>query len=291
MRPLVILIFSIIFITACSDSSISWTSIHVSGENQSGDAHLLKFPDGKKILIDTGFSHYADGYLLPSLKNAKVKVLDKIIVTHAHRNHYGAIPNILDKMKVDDVYFNLPPMDTCAKETWSTGCNLEHIKNTYKRIQQDSNIHAIKQGDVIYEDQELGIKLVTLYYLEKVIKGIGVNDASAVFKLTYGESSVLFTGDIGTTAGLYLAKYGTEELKSTAMTAPHHGVADTAPNTFFDKVSPEIVVASISKGIFASDRGKRTREYFKEKTVPIYVTGELGNLNFKITPERIKFED
>jgi len=291
MRHLIILIFSSVFIVACSDSSISWTSIHVSGENQSGDAHLLEFPDGKKMLIDTGFSHYADGYLLPSLKKRKVKSLDKILVTHAHRNHYGAIPNILGTMKVKEVYFNLPPADTCAKETWSTGCNLGHIVDTHKRIQQDSNIYSIEQGDVIYEDKELGIKLVTLYYLKKAIKGIGVNDASAVFKLTYGESSVLFTGDIGTTAGLYLAKYGSKELKSTAMTAPHHGVADTAPNTFFDKVNPEIVVASISKGIFASDRGKRTREYFEEKDVPIYVTGELGNINFKITPEKIKFED
>jgi len=291
MRHLIILILSTVLITACSDSSISWTSIHVSGNNQSGDAHLLKFPDGQRILIDTGFSHYANGHLLPSLKKNKINSLNKILVTHAHRNHYGAIPNILDTMAVNDIYFNLPPIDTCSREKWATGCNLEHILNTHKRIQTDSKIHPIKQGDVIYEDKELGIKLVALYYLKKLIKGIGVNDASVIFKLTYGNSSVLFTGDIGRVSGGYLAKHGGEELKSTAMTAPHHGVAGTAPNTFFDKVMPKIVVASISKGIFASDRGKQTREYFKKKNVPIYITGELGDLNFKITPEKVSYEN
>ena len=288
------LCFIVLILTACNEPTIHWRVVHVSGHNQSGDAHILKFPSGKTIMLDTGFAHYANRYLIPALQEQKITSIDKLLISHAHRNHYGAIPKLLEQFQIDEVFFNLPPADSCRKEIWHTGCSMEHILSVQKLIKEKSSLKNIAEGDLIYQEKDISLK--ALYYLDKapsIIPGIGVNDASIVFKLEFGETSVLFTGDLGPSASHYILKKTSDsasKLKSTAMTAPHHGVAATVTNDFFDQVQPEIVIASISKSVWDSDRGKQTREYFQQKKTPIYVTGEIGNIDITITKKKIEIE-
>ena len=271
-------------ITACSEPQpiATWNAVHVSGANQSGDAHLLEISDGTVILIDTGFRKYAEKELIPFLKLRDIVRIDHMVVTHAHRNHYGGVVSLLEAgVELGNVYFNLPPVDACAKEKWSTGCRYQHVLETRKLITaRGIPIHKLERGLEIYDDQARQVNLSVLYAFDgnqSPPGKVGVNDASAVLKFSAGEQSVLFTGDIGNKTGKFLARNG-EMLESSIMTAPHHGVESMAPNSFFDRVSPQVIVASVSKPPLLSDRGKRLREYVKENDIDLYVTGIHGRV-------------
>ena len=42
-----------------------WTMVDVSGRKLTGDAHLLEFPDGHRVLIDVSYRQFAKKYLVP----------------------------------------------------------------------------------------------------------------------------------------------------------------------------------------------------------------------------------
>jgi competence protein ComEC len=267
---------------------IMWTAVHVSGENQSGDAHLLELGDGTVILIDTGFRKYAEASLIPLLRDKGITKIDHLVITHDHRNHYGGVLSLIDAgIKPQKVYFNLPPKESCAKENWPGGCSFQHILDTQEKLTSlGIPVVSMDAGQVILEKAKPLLKLTVLYAFDGTSQpaNITVNDSSAVLKLVAGGESVLFTGDIGQKTGKYLARHG-EQLQATIMTAPHHGVEVMAPNEFFDHVKPEVIIASISKAVLMGDRGERIRQYASEKAIPLYATGLHGWVEVIIDPD------
>lgn len=267
---------------------IVWTAIDVAGDKQSGDAHLLQMPNGDNVLLDTGFKHYAHNSLLPALKERGVETIDLLLVSHGHQNHYGAIPVLLDEMTVDTVVFNLPPKVGCERETWGSGCSLEHVNATYDLIRQKADLKSVKQGDVVYNKD--GVVIKALYYFsddQEQWAAIGVNDASVVYQLTFGDSRVLFPGDIGKDVGEHLSQLDGADLSADAIVAPHHGVRATAPTAFYDKVNPSLVVVTVAGHLWEGKRGAQTRGYLQERNIPAYVTGIQGNIDLVISKESV----
>jgi competence protein ComEC len=72
------------------------------------------------------------------------------------------------------------------------------------------------------------------------------NNRSAVVRLTYGDFSALFTGDIERHTEKTLLSNG-NNLHSTVLKVPHHGAADSASPPFFSQVRPEVAVISVGK--------------------------------------------
>jgi competence protein ComEC len=276
---------------------VTWDMVHVSGEGQSGDAHLIRFPDGHVVLIDTGFRNYAEADLLPFLQQHGVGRIDQVIVTHAHRNHYGGVVPIIKSLgQVGTVHFNVPDRAACDAETWATGCNYQHVIDTRSMIEAlGVPVHEMNAGQTLYQNDEGTITLRVLYAYDGANSPVGqtdINDTSAILRLDIGAQSVLFTGDLNHRLGRYLSRRG-HELQATIMTAPHHGVESAAPNDFFDKVNPRMAMVSVSAPVWQGSRGARMREYFTRHEIPYYVTGIHGNVTvhfsdqaYRVSPQR-----
>lgn len=261
---------------------IVWTAVHVSGDRFSGDAHLLELPDGHVVLIDTGFNRFSRSNLIPYLEKRDVRHVDQLVITHAHRNHYGAIGSLLEHLDhIDEIYFNMPPKTRCDKETWSTGCDYDHVRTTRDHVESSGvPLLSMATGNVIYRDQDNDISLEVVYVHDGVSEPPGntdINDTSAVLRLTYGTTSVLFTGDINRKVGKHLLKQNFF-LESDIMTAPHHGVESAASNKFLEKVNAEALIVSNSAGHWLGERGERMRRFAEENDIPAYITGIHGNV-------------
>lgn len=73
-----------------------------------------------------------------------------------------------------------------------------------------------------------------------------INGHSIIFRLTYGDFSFLFTGDLNDEAGRVLARFhnrGVINLQSEVFKVPHHGSADFS-GAFIQAVSPVISIVS-----------------------------------------------
>lgn len=268
-------------------SRILWSVVHVSGDWQSGDAHLLEFPgDDHVVLIDTGFNRYTRHDLIPYLDEHGVDHIDQLVITHAHRNHYGGVRSLLEHLRrIDHVYFNLPPESRCDKESWATGCDYLHVTRTRNVIgASNALLHSVATGDVLYRDVERGITLKVVYVHDGVSPPVGetdINDTSALLLLRYGSTSVFFTADLNRKVSDYLVKQDLVP-ESNIVTAPHHGVEDAASNELLERIDAEIMIVSNSGRQWLGERGERMRHFADAHNIPTYVTGLHGDITVSL---------
>ena len=266
---------------------IVWSMIHVSGDIYSGDAHVLEFPTGHIVLIDTGFERFTNRNLIPYLDQRGIDHIDELIVTHAHRNHYGGIKSLLRHLKyIDTIYFNVPPRKPCDKENWSTGCNYGHVLQTHKLIEESgTELRDLKTDQLLYNNDEQDTFLEVVFVHDGESEPVGktdINDTSALLRLVYGSTTVLFTGDVNRKVGRHLVE-DHYFLESTIVTAPHHGVEGAASNEFLDKVNAKVLMVSNSARHWQGTRGDRIRQFAQDHGMQTYVTGLHGNVIVTLT--------
>jgi competence protein ComEC len=265
--------------------------ININSGAQQGDAHLIKFPNGKYFLIDAGDS---GNVLVPYLRSIGVKAIDKILVSHAHKDHYSGIYSIVEAgIPVEEVRFNIPDQGICQKERpW--GCDWKDIQNLSELLRTKKiSVKSQRENDVYYSAN--GVELKVLNYYNGIHTPVGntdINDMSAILKLTHAKTSALFTGDLNNRLGEYLAKYG-KNLSADILKVPHHGGDSMAPDSFFDVVQPKVALVPAPTWLWEDARTARLRAYLKKKKIPTYVNGKDGHVKvtftdkgYSVTPSR-----
>lgn len=289
------------FLTGCGKpSKTRWTMINVNPALGQADCHLLELPDGENILIDAAEGWDAKGAALAYLQAHKISHLHLVVLSHVHWDHYGKLLDMINAgIKVDRVAINLPGSREIADVEKPWGCNWEDVQAVIQFL-SDHKIpiftpHAgerlveIKQGETVTT-----LDVVCLYDgINTPVGRTDINGTSIIVRLTHGPTRVLFTGDLSSKLGAWLAA-SDFDLKADILKVPHHGTDDLAPNEFFDKVAPKVAMIPSPKDLWLSQRSKRSREYFAEHKIPVYVNGldgtiivEMTDRDYKITPEKL----
>lgn len=272
---------------------VQWTMVNVSSGDFSGDAHVLDFRDGRIYLVDTGFDHFARHRLIPFLRKHGIRHIDRLIITHAHKNHYGGILSLLKAgVTVDEVVFNLPARAACdAERPW--GCDYNDAAATVAALRDKGiTVTSAHPGDVLYRDEDRHIVLKVLYVYDGVhtpVGRTGINDTSIIMRLAVGPRSVMFAGDLDKALGGYLVAHGTE-LRATILKVPHHGLESAAPNAFFDRVAPKIALVPGPEKLWLSDRGRRIRQYLKAHRIRTYINGVHHNVSVAFLDDGLRVE-
>ncbi len=107
------------------------------------------------------------------------------------------------------------------------------------------------------------------------------NDGSCVLQVTFGESSLLLTGDIEREQESELTRYWGESLRSSWLLVAHHGSNTSSYRTMLKYVQPEAVV--ISSG-YANQFGHPhpdAMERLSATGAVVYRTASQGALEFE----------
>ena len=150
-----------------------------------GDSVLIETDSRKFILIDGGGNENYDvgeNILLPYLLDRRALNIDTIFSSHSDADHLNGIITALENMHVNNVVI---------------GKGALGYEKVY-RIAESKNVKVIEvqKGDVL----EIGNLVFEVLSPSIEIDNSNVNDYSLVFKLIYGEQSMLFTGDISSAA-------------------------------------------------------------------------------------------
>jgi len=151
-----------------------------------GDSALLEFPNGNRLLIDTGPIYddksAAGRVLVPYFHRYGIRRLQAVIISHPHSDHLGGLPTLLNKIKIDTVYH-------CGVRTESG------LAKTCNELMDSLRIpsRVLRAGD------QLGgfgpAQIWTLLPRNGERQYRNFNDASVVVKILFGEVSLLFPGD------------------------------------------------------------------------------------------------
>ena len=202
-----------------------------------GDSFLIKFPNGKTALVDAGDVNYyfdnGERVVKPLLSTLGIEKIDYGFISHMDTDHYGGFVSLILDHKIKIIY--KPPFDSSSVKDslfeallTNEGVKVKHYKN-----------EIIKVGNS---------RIYSLYNRKaSMLDNLEGNNNSGVLKVVYGNSSILFTGDIESKAEkLYSDNYNTF-LKCDVLKSPHHGSNTSSSYDFLENVNPKICL--ISAGI------------------------------------------
>src|SRR5665213_148766 len=82
---------------------------------EGGQATLVVAPSGQSLLIDTGYTGFGGRDTLriaAAAKDAGVKRIDTLLITHFHDDHVGGVANLLDRLPVTTFLDHGPSIET-----------------------------------------------------------------------------------------------------------------------------------------------------------------------------------
>lgn len=200
-----------------------------------GDAALVEFSGGKRMLIDAGPAQpgFDSGSrtIVPFLMRRGIRHLDAIIVTHPHNDHDGGVPSVLRSVRVDTLY---------------GGIDADTTKRSYLEQVADSlRVPRVALCAGRRLQQFAPVELLVLHPpLNQTTPS--TNDASVVVRIICGNVSFLFSGDAELWSETQLTRFG-DILDSEILKVGHHGSRTSSSPEFVGHITPNWAVVSVGK--------------------------------------------
>jgi len=237
-----------------------------------GDAIWVHDDTGFDALIDAGRPETAETVLRHL---GSVPDLDVLMWTHAHEDHMGGVPAVLQAMPVRQVLWTglHYPTETFSQTLHLIGAN---------EIPEDT----VREGDVL----TWGSFEVLVLHPDRVYPL--VNDCSIVLKLTYGETDLLLAGDAEWDAEKATIASG-HDLSCEILKGGHHGGDTSTSPEWLDAIQPGTALISgarfndwdyPSPSVMARLRSRGIDTYRTDRRGTVVVW--LDDEGYRITTER-----
>ncbi len=243
-----------------------------------GDAALIITPHGHAFMFDCGGTR--DGNFdigakvdVPYLLHYGVLRLDGIFLSHAHEDHAAGCGSILKKIPVAQVI------------TADEGV-LDYARSM-KLGDNDPLLHKFhvgRQGEQLVVD---GVTIEVLFAppLKEGDNKTG-NEASNVYRVSYGKASFLFTGDLTKEREAQLLSEGINPA-STVLKAGHHGSDTSSSPEFLQAVKPTYGVFCVGADNSFGHPKPEVVKRFAQQGIKTYRTDEDGAVVFYTDGEHI----
>ncbi|EDT77444.1 ComEC/Rec2 family competence protein [Clostridium perfringens] len=226
-----------------------------------GDAAYIKV-NGNDILIDAG-PRSNSKELLEQLKAKNIDDFELVIATHPHEDHIGGMVDVFKEYEVKAFY---SPKITHTTKTY---------ENLVKAVKDEGlKTKELKGGMVI----DLGEGAKFEVFTPQKSEYEELNDYSPIMKLSFGDTSYLFTGDAEKLAEEEaLAKYKTS-LDSDIIKFGHHGSSSSSSNAFIEAVSPKYGIISCAKDNKYGHPHRETLDIIKKYNIKTFRTDTDGEI-------------
>lgn len=236
-----------------------------------GDSTLVELPDGKVMLIDAGEAS-ASQSVLNALDEADVDDIDYLVATHPHADHIGGMEAVLDAYEVGEVWMPDAPDTTETYEGFLDAVDAEGCP-----------VEQAVAGESIVDD-EAGYTVDVLAPADDV-DSEDMNDYSAIVKVTYGDTALLFTGDASAQEIVDANPGHVDVLK-----AAHHG-SETGTNAeVMTETTPEFVVMSYAEGNSYGHPDQSALDTVSAAGATAYSTAANGNVAATSDGEQVSVE-
>jgi len=235
----------------------SFFEVHYIDVGQ-GDCSLI-ICDDHAMLIDGGEASESSK-VYAYLRAHQISHLDYIVASHAHSDHIGGLSGALNYATVD--------MALCPVTTYDSKTFNSFVKYLDK---QGVSVTVPEAGDTFC----LGSASVQVLGPQREYDE--PNDTSIVLKVTYGETSFIFTGDAERTAESDILDAG-YDLSATVLKVGHHGSDTSTSYPFLREVMPEYAVIQVGKDNSYGHPTEDTLSRLRDADVKVYRNDMQGTI-------------
>ncbi len=234
-----------------------------------GDAELVEFRNGSRLLIDAG----PGTKLAQELKSAlgENKYIDLALVTHPELDHFGGLSDALDRYTLGAVIFSGRDRDALE---W------EGLKKKIETM--NIPVVILKAGDKI----RIGETVIDFYSpTSMLMQSAETNDTSLVFRLDSPDADVLYTGDIDSKLEARLIK--SYDLAADILKVPHHGSKYSSSAEFLAAVNPALTVIEVGSRNSYGHPARETLERL-EKFAQVFRTDRDGTVKIEAVAGKLR---
>jgi competence protein ComEC len=221
-----------------------------------GNAALISFPGGRKMLIDGGGfagSSFDVGEMVvaPYLWHSKILKIHYLVLSHPQADHMNGLRFIADTFH--------------PEEFWHNGDQVE--TPSYQELMKIVEARKIRQRlphDLGEPTEVNGVRIQVLHPDPESPRpgpadpGKRLNNNSLVLRISFRNTSFLFPGDIEKAGEeSVIARVG-QPIQSDILLAPHHGSNTSSSKAFLEMVKPQLCIVS---------SGERTARHFPHPMV------------------------
>ncbi len=220
------------------------------------DSILIKSND-EYMLIDAG--NNKDGAKLTTFfSDLNIKEFKYVVGTHAHEDHIGGMDNIIKNFKIKNFYM---PDEITTTESFNDVLSALESKNI--KFQTPNINQKLKLGDAVINIIYVGTNMEDL------------NDTSIILKITYKDTSYLFTGDATSEVEKEILN---KDIESDVLKVGHHGSKYSNSAQFLNKVKPKYAIISCGKNNDYGHPHSVVVDKLKKLKATIYRTDKLGTI-------------
>ncbi|MCX6164507.1 MAG: MBL fold metallo-hydrolase, partial [Ignavibacteriae bacterium] len=189
-----------------------------------GDALFVESPTGTQILIDGGPPKKILNQL-SQIMSPFDRSIDAFIITNPDADHISGFLDVLKLYKVDKVFE--PGTLTDSK-----------VYQNLRNVMKENNIPGVLVKRGMKLDLGDGV-FIDILFPDRNVSAWSTNDGSIVAKLSYGDISIMLTGDATIkTEKIILEENTKEKLNSNILKVGHHGSRTSTSLEFVKAVSP-----------------------------------------------------
>ena len=266
---LVVFLFLILSISFSANGLVAFVDV---GQ---GDSIFIKLPFKQEtFLIDTGGrlnfkqkkwqaqqqKHSSDYNLLPFLKSLGCTKIDHLLITHNDADHMGELLNVLNKVKVKNLYL-------------AKGSHME-LKKLLQPI-KGTKIHLLKKGDTV--GKKLKLQILSPETSQ------GENNDSLVTYFNLNQQRFLLTGDLEITGEEVLLK-NYPQLKIDFLKIGHHGSNTSTSETLLKQMQPKYAIISVGNKNRYGHPTQETLTKLKRHKITVFRTDQQGMIYYQWSP-------
>ena len=232
-----------------------------------GDCSVVKLPDNRIIMIDTGLEDTFSKTEIFLKKNGIDKI-DYLVASHPHSDHIGSMAKIVKNFEVGEIY--MP-------------------KATSNTVLYENLLLAIKEKGLKIKTAAAGVSMIsenglTAYFAApSVIDNDDHNNCSSILLIKYKNTGFLYTGDSEEKE----EKTVTADISADVLKVAHHGSRTSNSDKFLDKVNPKYAVISCGADNSYGHPHYEVLKKLKDRNCKIFRTDETGTVIIKSNGEKI----
>lgn len=208
---------------------------------QNADAFLVKTPQDKYFLIDSGKQGYKGGnsqakfIILEYLKDRGIKNIEALVLTHFDSDHAGGAVDLMKKLNIKTIYVNsLQDKSKIAQNIYFNGKN---------------KVKLAKNNELVYKEKGLGVK----NFIAEFKGGEFENENSIITLVSNNDFDILFMGDAGVLAFGRVKNYLPNKIE--VLKVGHHGTKNVVDRAFLDRINPDFAIISTGVNNYGHPNG------------------------------------